>query len=68
MLNEYTETNDGGDALPNIYVMHGSKIIELCGMQSAQQVLTLAELELSAARADDKLLLVATLATENQRT
>lgn len=67
LLEEYTETNDGGDALPNIYIAAGSKLIELCSLQSKEQVLTLAEIELSMIHPDDELLFIATLATENQR-
>lgn len=65
MLYEYTESNDGGDALPNLFVVAGSKIVELCGMQSPEQVMTLAQLELANVKTDDTLILVATMATEN---
>ena len=67
LLEEYTETNDGGDALPNIYIAAGSKLIELCSLQSKEQVLTLAEIELNMVNPDAELLFIATLATENQR-
>ena len=67
MLDEYTETNDGGDALPNLYVVNGSKLIELCSMQNPQQVFTLAGIELADVRPDTELIVIATLATENQR-
>lgn len=67
MLEEYTETNDGGSALPNLYVISGTRIIELCSMQSEQQVYSLAELELSSAMDEDELIYIATMATENQR-
>lgn len=67
LLEEYTETNDGGDALPNIYVACGTKFIELCSLQTNEQVLTLAEIELNTVRPDDELLFIATYATENQR-
>ncbi len=67
LLEEYTETNDGGDALPNIYIAAGSKLIELCSLQSKEQVLTLAEIELNLVNPDAELLFIATLATENQR-
>lgn len=67
MLENYTEANDGGSALPNLYLICGTRIIELCSMQSEQQVYSLAELELSTARTEDDLILIATMATENQR-
>lgn len=67
MLEEYTETNDGGSALPNLYVISGTRIIELCSMQSEQQVYSLAELELSSAMDEEELIYIATMATENQR-
>lgn len=67
LLEEYTETNDGGDAFPNIYIAHKSKLIELCSLQSQEQIYTLAEIELGSVSPDSILLFIATLATENQR-
>lgn len=67
ILEEYTETNDGGSALPNLYLVCGSRLIELCSLQSSDQVFALAALEMDAVSPEDDLILIATMATENQR-
>lgn len=67
MLEDYTETNDGGSALPNLYLVCGSRLAELCGLQSSEQVFALAGLEMQAVGPEADLILIATMATENQR-
>lgn len=67
LLEEYSEVNDGGEALPNIYIVYESQLIEICGMQNHSQVYALAAVELESAKPEDKLIMIATLATENQR-
>lgn len=67
LINEYTECNDGGDALPNIYIVYGSKVISLTSMQSREQMTGLAAVELADIKADENLIIISTLTTENQR-
>ena len=67
MLEDYTETNDGGSALPNLYLVCGSRLAELCGLQSSEQVFALAGLEMQVVGPEADLILIATMATENQR-
>lgn len=67
LVEEFTVTNDGGDALPNFFIACGSKIVEIVGMQSVSQIYALAEVEIGALQPQETLVAVITLATENQR-
>lgn len=60
ILDEYTEYNDGGAQLPNIYIIANKKIIDVSGLQNEKQVLTLANVELQSTSNDTKLILVST--------
>lgn len=60
ILDEYTEYNDGGAQLPNIYVVSGIKIIDLSGLSDESQVLALANVELSMINDEEKLILIST--------
>jgi len=60
LLNEYTEYNDGGTQLPNIYVVSGKKIIDISGLQNEQQVLSLAKIELSSVAKNTPILVIST--------
>lgn len=60
LLNEYTEYNDGGTQLPNIYVVSGKKIIDISGLQNDQQVLSLAKIELSSVAKTTPILVIST--------
>ncbi len=67
ILSEFTVYGDGGAEVPNIYAVLGSRIIDLSGMQSVSQIRALCEVELAGAQDDEKLLLICTLTTENER-
>lgn len=60
ILNEYTEYNDGGAQLPNIYIVNEIKIIDVSGLQSDSQVLALADIELSSTLDNEKLIFIVT--------
>jgi N-methylhydantoinase A/oxoprolinase/acetone carboxylase beta subunit len=67
LLDEFTFYADGGAEIPNIYVVLGTKIIDLAGMQSASQIMTLCEVELAGIGSDERLIMVCTATTENGR-
>ena len=64
LLEELTEYNDGGTNLPNFYVILNKKVIDLSGMSSADQVYSLAEVELAGYGEDTPLILAATNRTD----
>ena len=53
-----TVYDDGGERLPNTYVVLGKKIIDLCNLADKNHVMALASVELDQAQPDDKLILV----------
>ena len=63
----YTVHADGGAEIPNIYVVAGKRIIDFAGMQSDSQILSLCEVELQNVPGDEKLILICTRTTENER-
>lgn len=60
LLEELTEYNDGGTNLPNIYVVLGKRIIDLSGLQSPEQIVSLASVDLAGCNADEPLIVAAT--------
>ena len=60
LLEELTEYNDGGTNLPNIYIVLGKRIVDLSGMQSAEQIVSLGNVELAGCGADEPLIVAAT--------
>lgn len=60
ILNEYTEYNDGGAQLPNIYIIAGKKIIDVSGLSNEGQVLSLASVELKSFEPQTKLIMIST--------
>ncbi|AEC02976.1 hydantoinase/oxoprolinase family protein [Parasphaerochaeta coccoides] len=60
LLEELTEYNDGGANLPNIYVVLGKKIVDLSGLQSESQILSLGTVEVSGYPAGEVLIVIAT--------
>ena len=67
LLAEYTNYSDGGAEIPNVYIALGSRIIDLSGMKGAAQIMAVCEVELSGIQKDEKLIMVCTLTTENER-
>ena len=60
LLEELTEYNDGGMNLPNIYIVLGKRIVDLSGMQSGEQIVSLGSVELAGCGNDEPLILAAT--------
>jgi len=65
LLDELTEYNDGGTQMPNVYVILGTRIIDLGGLQNEAQVYSLGGVELSRASADEKVIVIATKRIDN---
>ena len=64
LLEELTEYNDGGTNLPNFYIVLNKKVIDLSGMSAADQIYSLAEVELAGYEAQMPLILAATNRTD----
>ena len=60
LLEELTEYNDGGMNLPNIYIVLGKRIVDLSGMQSGEQIVSLGSVELAGCGNDELLIVAAT--------
>ena len=60
ILEELTEYNDGGTNLPNVYVVLGKRIIDLSGMQTGEQIISLGNVELAGYEDMESLILAAT--------
>lgn len=60
ILEELTEYNDGGTNLPNVYVVLGKRIIDLSGMQTGEQIISLGNVELAGYEDMEPLILAAT--------
>lgn len=60
LLDELIEYNDGGMQMPNLYVVLGTRIIDLSGLQNESQVYSLGGVELTNASADEKVIIVGT--------
>jgi len=60
LLEELTEYNDGGTNLPNIYIVLGKRIVDLSGMQSGEQIVSLGSVELAGCGAEEPLIVAAT--------
>jgi len=58
MAEEYTVFDDGGENLPNVYVVLGKKIIDLCNLADLEQVLALASVELGRAKPQEQLIII----------
>lgn len=67
LVEDHTKFADAGEEVPNIYVAVGSRIIDLAGMQSGKQVLSLCDVELSGMTPDTDVIFVCTLTTDNER-
>jgi N-methylhydantoinase A/oxoprolinase/acetone carboxylase beta subunit len=67
LLDEYIMTSEGGEEIPNIYVACGKRIINLSGMQKAEQMFALCDVELAMADENDDVIMICTLARENDR-
>ena len=57
-FNDYTVYDDRGHQLPNMYIILGKKIIDLSGLVEESQALGIARTEMSAAKQDEKILVI----------
>lgn len=67
ILDKYVIYGEGGEEIPNIYIADSHRIISLVGMQKREQLEALSEVELKHLPADDRLIMICTLTTENER-
>lgn len=67
LLGEHTIHSDGGAEIPNIYIALGGRIIDMAGMQSEAQIMSLCQVELSGVPDEEKIILICTMTTENER-
>jgi hypothetical protein len=67
LLDDNIIFGDGGAEIPNIYVALGRRIVDLSGMQGRAQIISLCEVELAGFPEDEKLIVVCTRTTENER-
>ncbi len=59
MLGEYGVYDDRGHQLPNIYIVVGRKIIDLTGLVEDAQAVSIAEVEMSAVKPEEDILVIA---------
>ena len=64
LLDELTIYNDGGTNLPNVYIVLGTRIIDLSGLPTPEQIEGLGSVELSSCGADERVILVGTKRVE----
>ena len=67
LLDDNTVHGDGGAEIPNLYVVLGRHIIDLAGMQSEEQIMSLCQVELAGVADEEPLILICTKTTENER-
>lgn len=67
MLNEFTVYADSGEEVPNLWIVNGSRLIDLSALQSREQILALAKTELTGIDPEAMLIFIATKTTENER-
>jgi len=57
-LDKYALYGDAGERLPQVYVLVGPRIVDLSGMLSIEQVLSLLKIELESSDGKDKIVIV----------
>jgi len=57
-LDKYALYGDAGERLPQVYVLIGPRIVDLSGMLSIEQVLSLLKIELESSDGKDKIVIV----------
>ena len=58
MVERYTDYTDGGKTLPNIYVIYGTRIVDLSGLDGIPSVMSLAGVELSRVQPEEDMILL----------
>lgn len=59
LIEQLTTFGDAGALVPDLYLLIGSKILDLSGLVNEQQVLSIVDFELSKITAEQKLILIA---------
>ncbi|WP_137290450.1 hydantoinase/oxoprolinase family protein [Natronorubrum halophilum] len=59
VLDSESTYSNSATKLPNVYICHGSQILDVSGVSDREQVTSLVEIELSDVPADEKLVIVA---------
>ena len=59
VIAKLTDFGDAGRSLPDIYLLVGARIVNLCGLAEVEQVIALAETELENLPPDEKIIIVA---------
>lgn len=67
MLKEFTVYADSGEEVPNLWIVNGSRLVDLSALQSRDQIMALAKTELAGIDPETKLIFIATKTTENER-
>jgi N-methylhydantoinase A/oxoprolinase/acetone carboxylase beta subunit len=67
VINEHTIHGDGGEEVPNIFVVRGKRIISLVGMQKPEQMHVICDVELAGMDDNEELIMLCALARENTR-
>lgn len=67
MLDKFTVYADSGEEVPNLWIVNGSRLIDISALQSRDQILALAKTELTGVAPDTDLIFIATKTTENER-
>jgi hypothetical protein len=60
LLDELTIYDDGGEALPNLFIVVGKRIVDLSGLPTAGQVYSLGSVEVAGYSPDEPLIFIAT--------
>lgn len=58
LVDDNADFSDGGEQLPNTYIVSGKRIINLSGLSSQKQIMSMAKIELAAVQPDESLILI----------
>ena len=64
LMGAYTVYDDGGKTLPNVYIVHNKRIIDLCNLGDEEHVVALANVELGYSDPNEMLLLLCSARTD----
>lgn len=67
MLEQFTIYMDAGEEVPNLWIISGNRLIDLSGLQSRDQILALANMEVAGVDPEEKLVFICTKTAENKR-
>lgn len=58
LMEEVVVYGDGGTEMPNIYIICGKRLIDLSGLQSVDQIVSLAKVEINGLSSHEPIILV----------